>query len=55
MRKAKFKKQLTIAISPEHFSQIKQITDQEETSLAEFCREALAAALKNNPENRRDF
>jgi hypothetical protein len=50
MRKAKFQKQLTIAISPEHFEQIKQITDQEEISLAEFCRKALATALKGNPE-----
>ncbi len=52
MRKARFKKQLTIAIPQEHFAKIQQITDDQEISLAEFCREALAAALKNNPENR---
>jgi hypothetical protein len=52
MRKAKFQKQLTIAISPEHFEEIKRITDQEQISLAEFCREALAAALKDNLEER---
>jgi hypothetical protein len=45
MRQAKYKKQLTIAISPEHFEKIKRITDQEKISLAEFCREALAVAL----------
>jgi len=48
MRQAKYKKQLTIAISPEHFEKIKRITDQEKISLAEFCREALAVALTNN-------
>jgi len=48
MRKRKFSKQLTIAIPQEHFDQIQQITDDQETSLAEFCRDALAAALKTN-------
>ena len=48
MRKAKFKKRLTIAIPPEHFEQIKQITDDQEISLAEFCRDALAEALDND-------
>ena len=48
MRKRKFSKQLTIAIPQEHFDQIQQITDDQEISLAEFCREALAAALDND-------
>ena len=48
MRKARFKKQLTIAIPPEHFEQIKQITDEQQTSIAEWVRDAVAAALKNN-------
>ena len=48
MRKAKFQKQLTIAIPPEHYEQIKQITEDQEISLAEFCRDALAAALTTN-------
>lgn len=48
MRKARFKKRLTIAIPPEHFDQIKQITDIQEISLAEFCRDALAEALDND-------
>ena len=50
MRKAKFKKQLTIAIPPEHFEQIQKITDDQEISLAEWIRDAVAAALtKNQP------
>ena len=48
MRKARFQKQLTIAIPPEDFELIRQITDEQEISLAEFCREALAAALDND-------
>jgi predicted HicB family RNase H-like nuclease len=51
MRKAKFQKQLTIAITPEHFEQIQQITDEQEISLAEWVRDAVAAALNNNSEN----
>jgi predicted HicB family RNase H-like nuclease len=46
MRKARFQKQLTIAIPPEHFEQIQQITDEEEISLAEWVRDAVAAALE---------
>jgi predicted HicB family RNase H-like nuclease len=48
MRKAKFQKQLTIAIPPEHFEQIQQITDEQEISLAEWVRDAVAAALTTN-------
>jgi hypothetical protein len=48
MRKARFKKQLTIAIPPEHFEQIQQITDEQEISLAEWVRDAVAAALTTN-------
>jgi len=48
MRKAKFKKQLTIAIPPEHFDQIKHMTDECEISLAEWVRDAIAAALINS-------
>ena len=46
MRKARFQKQLTVAIPPEHFEQIQQITDEQEISLAEWVREAVAAALE---------
>ena len=48
MRKARFQKQLTIAIPPEHFNQIKHFTDEQEISLAQWVREAVAAALTNN-------
>ena len=33
MRKARFKKQLTIAIPPEDFEQIRQITDDDKSAL----------------------
>ena len=48
MRKARFKKQLTIAIPSEHFVQIQKITDQQEISLAQWVRDAVAAALTTN-------
>ena len=52
MMKAKFTKQLTIALPPEHFKKIKRITDHEEISIAAYCREAIAEALKNIPDDR---
>ncbi len=48
MRTSKFTKALTIALPPEHFEQIKKITDAEQVSIAEFVRNAVAAALTNN-------
>lgn len=48
MRKARFQKQLTIAISPEDFEQIKRITDDQQISIAEWVRDAVAEALKTN-------
>ncbi len=48
MRKSKYSKATTIALTPEHFEQIKQITDDREISLAQWIREAVAAALANN-------
>ena len=48
MIKARFKKQLTIAIPPEHFEQIQKITDEQEISLAQWIREAVSAALTTN-------
>ena len=53
MRKARFQKQLTIAIPPEHFDEIKQITDEQQISIAEWVRDAVAAALNNNLNERR--
>ena len=55
MRTSKFTKALTIALPPEHFEQIKQITDEQEISLAQWVRHAVASALKNNPDNRQDL
>ena len=55
MRKARFQKQLTIAIPPEHFEQIQQITDEQEISLAQWVRDAVAAALKKNYEDSPDL
>ena len=48
MRTSRFSKALTIALPPEHFEQIKQITDTEHISMAEWVREAVAAALITN-------
>ena len=48
MKQAQYTKSLTIALPPEHYEQIKKITDEQRVSLAEFCREALAAALVTN-------
>ena len=47
MRKARFQKQLTIAIPPEHFEQIQKITDDRQISIAEWVRDAVDAALNN--------
>jgi predicted HicB family RNase H-like nuclease len=47
MRKARFQKQLTIAIPPEHFEQIQKITDDKQISIAEWVRDAVAVALNN--------
>ena len=48
MRKSKFSKALTIALSPEHFALIKQITDDKQISMAEWVRDVVAAALTTN-------
>ena len=47
MRKSQFSRPLTIALPPEHFEQIKMITDAEQISMAQWVREALAEALNN--------
>jgi uncharacterized protein (DUF1778 family) len=48
MKMAKFTKSLTISIQPEIYEQIKQITDIEKTSMADFVRAAVEAALKQH-------
>ena len=46
MRTSQFTKALTIALPPEHFEQIKKITDDRKISLAQWVRDAVAAALE---------
>ena len=45
MRTSKFSKALTIALPPDHFVKIQQITDEQEISMAQWVRDAVAAAL----------
>ena len=47
MKTAQFTKALTIALHPEMFEQIKQITDEKCISMAEWTRAAVEAALDN--------
>ena len=55
MRKSQFTKALTIALPPEHYEQIKQITDDRQVSMAEWVREAVAAALTINQPKENDM
>ena len=48
MRTSQFTKALTIALPPEHFEQIKKITDDKQISMAQWVRDAVAAALTTN-------
>jgi hypothetical protein len=48
MRTSQFTKALTIALPPDHFEQIKKITDEQQISLAQWVRDAVAAALTTN-------
>ena len=48
MKQAVFTKSLTISMPPEHFEQIKQITDDQQISMAQWVRDAVAAALTTN-------
>ena len=45
-----YTKALTFALPPEHFEQIKQITDKQQISIAEWVRDAVAMALQKNSE-----
>ncbi len=45
MKKAIFTKPLTIAFSPEVYAQIKEITDRDNTSMAEYVREVIERGL----------
>ena len=46
MKTARFTKALTIALNPETYEQIKQITDAEQISIAEWVRDAVDTALE---------
>jgi hypothetical protein len=46
MKIAKFTKPLTIALHPEVYEEIKQITDDKKISMAEWVREVMEKALK---------
>ena len=48
MRRRQFSKSLTVALPMKHFDLIKEITDEEHISLAQWVRNAVAAALKTN-------
>jgi hypothetical protein len=48
MRTSKFTKALTIALPLEQFEKIKQITDEQQISIAQWVRDAVAAALTTN-------
>ena len=47
MRKSQFSRPLTIALPPDHFEQVKRITDDQQISMAQWVRDAVAAALNN--------
>ena len=54
MREAKFTKPLSMAVQPELYRKIKEITDEERISIAEWFRrvaeEALSDPLNESPE-----
>jgi predicted transcriptional regulator len=46
MRIRRFSKPLTIALHPEVFGRVKQITDDEKRSMADWVREAVDQSLR---------
>ena len=48
MKPAIYTESLTIAIAPEQYEQIKEITDQRRISMGEWVRKAIDAGLKTN-------
>ena len=48
MRIARFSKPLTIALDPEIFDRVKQITDEQRLSMAHFVRAAIDHVLSEN-------
>jgi predicted DNA-binding protein len=47
MRTRQFSTSLSVALPSEHLERIKQITDKQQISMAEWVREAVSAALNN--------
>ena len=47
MRTSKFSKALTVALPPDHFDRVKEITDDQQISMAQWVRDAVAEALDN--------
>jgi predicted DNA-binding protein len=47
MKNATLTKAFSFSISPEVFARIKRITDNEQTSMAEWVRDAIDSALNN--------
>jgi len=47
MRKSQYSKSLSVALPQEHFDLIKRITDDQQVSMAEWVRDAVASALSN--------
>ena len=48
MRVRQFSNSLSVALPPDHWEQIKQITDKQQISMSQWVREAVAAALTTN-------
>ena len=45
MKTAQYTKSLTVSLRPEVFDRIKQITDERQTSIGEWVRDAIETAL----------
>ena len=54
MKNARFTKAFTVALHPDVFEKIKLITDKQQISMAEWVRDAVAAALNKNSEDSLD-
>ncbi|MGV7225264.1 MAG: hypothetical protein ACQ9MH_27585 [Nitrospinales bacterium] len=48
MRVRQFSNSLSVALSQDHWEQIKKITDDRQISMAQWVRDAVAAALTTN-------
>jgi hypothetical protein len=48
MREAKFTKSLTVALSVDDYQKIKQITDDQKISMAQWVRKAVILALEGD-------